>query len=311
MSSRKYPSGHDKRMKKKRIDALVESQRGAFHKFLKRNTSTSSDPDALAIVAVEEPANANPEDEDHMEDNVDIDMDEHNVSDHEHAFNSNETEPTIVDEDPVSIDIYDPRNWDKLDNKARDTLVEKGPIREENIEFPWDANDRHFSYAYYSRKMSNGEVHDRKWLVYSKHLDRAFCFYCKLFNSNKCKSSLRNDGYIDWRHVNERLREHEISGEHIANMTSWNRLRIWLKKQQTIDKELQQQISKEKERLRLVLLRIVAIVKFFGKRNLAFRGSNEQLYNDQNGNFLACCEMVAEFDPVMQDHLRRIQKQRH
>jgi hypothetical protein len=45
-----------------------------------------------------------------MEDNVDIDMDEHNVSDHEHTFNSNETEPTIVDEDLVFIDIYDPRN---------------------------------------------------------------------------------------------------------------------------------------------------------------------------------------------------------
>ena len=286
---------------------MKESQRGSIHKFFKSNTSTARNSDEWAIVAVEDQTTQQ-EDQSRIEDNVGIDTDDNNVSDHEPIFNSPTTESTRVDEEPVfTIDMYDPVNWDNLDNKARDILVEKGPIREENIVFPMDARSRHFAYTHYSRRMSNGEVRDRKWLVYSKSVDKVFCFCCKLFGSSNRKSSLGHDGFRDWSHVSERLKEHEVSVDHMTNMNSWNELRVRLSKHETIDKELQHQITKEKERIRLVLLRIIAIVKFLGKRSLAFRGSSEQLYNDVNGNFLACCEMVAEFDLVMQDHLRRIQ----
>ena len=190
MLPKKHSSGSEKRKKKRKIDALKESQKGSIHKFFKSNTSTTRNLDEWAIVAVEDQTTQQ-EDQSRIEDNVGIDTDDNNVSDHEPIFNSPTTESTRVDEEPVfTIDMYDPVNWDNLDNKARDILVEKGPIREENIVFPMDARSRRFAYTHYSRKMSNGEVRDRKWLVYSKSVDKVFCFCCKLFGSSNRKSSL-------------------------------------------------------------------------------------------------------------------------
>ena len=45
-----------------------------------------------------------------------------------------------------------------------------------------------------------------------------------------------------------------------------------VKKLKKNDKNIQEQINKEKDHWKNVLLRIITIVKNFGKNNLAFRG---------------------------------------
>jgi hypothetical protein len=88
--------------------------------------------------------------------------------------------------------IYDPSKWNNIDNKFRDLIVEKGPIRYDNFDFPKDENNRHFSKSFFTQTLSNGEKHDRKWLVYSNDLDKVYCFCCKLFNLKSSMSQLIN-----------------------------------------------------------------------------------------------------------------------
>lgn len=48
-----------------------------------------------------------------------------------------------------------------------------------------------------------------------------------------------------------------------------------------------------------MLRRIVAVVKFLASRGPAFRGVNETLGSQNNGNLLVCLELISEFDPFL------------
>ena len=61
----------------------------------------------------------------------------------------------------------------------------------------------------------------------------------------------------------------------------------------------------EKKYWNAVLQRIVSVIQLLGQKNLAFRGSSDQLYKQNNGNFLKIIEFMALYDPIMSEHVRR------
>ncbi|KAK4577633.1 hypothetical protein RGQ29_027944 [Quercus rubra] len=279
MSTRKYLSGYEKLLKKRKIEKQIESQKGSMDKFvtsIKKNTIESLGEN---ITNEQETYQKELEDDEIIQQKENNENSPNNVETSDVTIIDNEKQNNLEENEKMTNlltnNIYDPSQWENIDTKLRDLLVEKGPIRENDLKFPLDKERRHFSTTFYFKKLSNGEKFDRRWLVYSKDLDKAFCFCCKLFNSTthgNCTNQLTNEGTNDWRNISNKIKNHETSKEHVTNMNAWIDLEMRLLKNKTIDKNFQ-----------------------------------EQIYQENNGNFLSLIEMIAEFDPVMQEHVQRIQ----
>ncbi|GJW11566.1 zinc finger MYM-type protein 1-like protein [Tanacetum coccineum] len=239
-------------------------------------------------------------------DDVKLENDDDDDGVHDEEINIDYDHVEDVDVD-INVDIFDLRNWDSLSSDLIKRLVAEGPKRDKSIEKgPKDKNSRRFIAAYYTRVLPNNEKCDREWLVYSKELDKVVCFCCKLLRKGTTKGQLSNEGFSDWKHLSTRLKEHEVGLDHVTNMANWFEMRQRVKKNETIDKVAQEQFEKEKDHWINVIFRIISVVKFLAKHNLAFRGTNEKLYKKSNGNFLGLIEMLQEFDPVIKEHVRRI-----
>ncbi|XP_062011911.1 uncharacterized protein LOC133728519 [Rosa rugosa] len=310
MFPKKYASGSEKRKRKKQQEDFISSQRGSLDKFFKKRGVSSENQSENEVTEGVQDIGENENEvaervEDIGENENEVAEGVEDIGEHENDQTENMEETNVLESENIEINcvseplegtmplnIYDPRVWDSLDGKMRDLLVEKGPIRETNIVFPKDNLNRGFSLDYFSQKMSNGELSDRKWLVYSKDLD---------------KSQLANEGINDWKHLGDKLKQHEKSREHLSNLRAWNELRVRLSTNQTIDKELQEQIKKDTEHWKEVMVRVISVIKRLAMNNIAFRGTNEKIYEDSNGNFLGFLESIGEFDPIMKHHFRLIQ----
>ncbi|KAG5548512.1 hypothetical protein RHGRI_014008 [Rhododendron griersonianum] len=163
-------SGHQKRIKKQKIEVLINSQKGAIKKFFSSNENVQSSVEEHENLVIDVAENLVNEEQVEKECG-DFEGEEAyqciNESNNESSRDVNQNEDLNVECAPVNID--DPCNWDNMDQKLRDLLVQRGPVRRNcDATFPKDDNgkSKHFSSMYYIRHLPNGEKYDRKWLVY-------------------------------------------------------------------------------------------------------------------------------------------------
>ncbi|XP_065683355.1 zinc finger MYM-type protein 1-like [Hydra vulgaris] len=196
-----------------------------------------------------------------------------------------------------------------MSSQTRQLLVERGPHQIKEFEFPINKGKRRFLPSYYSKVLSNGEVVERSWLIYSIASDAVFCFCCILFDNSSDISDWPKKGYSDWKNLIRALTMHEKSVNHKNAFRAWKELDIRLKQKKTIDAEYQRIMDMELQHWRGVIKRIMSIIKLLASQCLAFRGSTEHLFQPNNGNFLKLVELLSEFDPVMEEHIRRVQRE--
>lgn len=202
----------------------------------------------------------------------------------------------------------DPAKWPKIFNDhERCEIVKKGPVQVTDAVFPQNNEPvpRRFTKDNYEIVMKNGEKIKRSWLVYSISTDAVYCFACTLFG--KCENALSKGGFCTWKNIGSHLKEHEYSKSHVDNMESWHNLQKRLLTKTTIDQVHQDLMQLEVQHWKGVIRRVIAIICHLSERNLTFRGHTDVLFDPHNGNFLSQVELMAQFDPILNEHIRRIQ----
>ena len=57
-----------------------------------------------------------------------------------------------------------------------------------------------------------------------------------------------------------------------------------------------------------LLQRVIDVVLFLGERGLSFRGDTHVIGDVHNGNFLGIIELISHYDPILREHVTKVQQ---
>lgn len=161
-----------------------------------------------------------------------------------------------------------------------------------------DGGNRSCTPALFFIPKVNGEIMRRTWIFYSDSLGTMFCTYCLFFG--KKTGGAFTEGFDDWKHPN-RITEHENSKNHYEASYTFTKRSAEV---ENLESQLVQQAIIQKQYWREILKRVLSVICFLSSR-LPFRGSNQQMGNCQNGNYLGTLELLAEYDQLLESHIAK------
>ncbi|KAL4126405.1 hypothetical protein QTP88_010627 [Uroleucon formosanum] len=169
--------------------------------------------------------------------------------------------------------LNDPAKWPIIDSETIDFIIRNLSNQDiDKLDFStskrlYSSQARYVTRSMFFTKLKNGEMRKREWLIYSESKGSLFCKSCKLFQSTP---NTFTQGFNDWKN-SDRLYEHERGHDHRVNTNKY---------------ALREDV--------------------LGARGLAFRGESETFGLRNNGNYLGFLEVLAQFDPFLQNHIRTL-----
>jgi len=227
----------------------------------------------------------------------------------------NQVSELSLDENPTDMYSYtnkfiisslnDPAKWPIIDSETIDFIIRNLSNQDiYQLDFStskrlYSSQARYITRSMFFTKLKNGEMRKREWLIYSESKGSLFCKSCKLFQPTP---NIFTQGFND-RKNSDRLNEHERGHDHRVTTNKYALREDALGK---ISSALHQQYMEACNYWKNVLKRIVSVIKFLGARGLAFRGESETFGLRNNGNYLGFLEVLAQFDPFLQNHIRTL-----
>ncbi|XP_022167439.1 uncharacterized protein LOC111031697, partial [Myzus persicae] len=151
---------------------------------------------------------------------------------------------------------------------------------------------RKFQYSWYTKF---------PWLTGCDKLNKVFCFYCVIFGGEK---EWTIDGISSIKNFIRKSEKHSISKKHLINQEKFHLLgKVRIEHAISVGRRLAAIKHNEQVSInRRLIARMIHVVCFLGKQELAFRGHREHDESLNKGNYLELLDLLAQEEHLLKDH---------